>query len=148
MRTTLALILIAGLSAGCGDEAPPPDVATSEQLVRSAVLEYHRLQAAGDAKGACDMVTETTRKAVVKQGATLAKALGQGPADSCAEALALQLVPQSREMLGRTEVEAVRVEGERAWVTAHTRAELNGVLQPTPATDIALRWSDGRWLIG
>jgi hypothetical protein len=45
-------------------------------------------------------------------------------------------------------VDAVRLDGERATATVHTSAVANGVLRQIPPADIALRWDDGRWLIG
>lgn len=148
MRRWVAVVVVVLLPAGCGEEAPP-DVATSERLVTTTVLDWHRLQAAHDGEAACALLTEKQRTVIVDSRAAIMRAVGEPPTEDCAEAIARgPSSAQFQELMLNTEVDAVRVEGEQATATAHTTATIRGVPRRTPPARIGLRWVDGRWLIG
>jgi hypothetical protein len=135
------------LPAGCGGEAPP-DASTSEQLITTAVLDWHRLQAARDGDAACNLLTDKQQGVLVDSRAKISRAIGQSPPQDCAQAIASgPTSAQFQQLMLNTQVDAVRVEGERATATAHTTATVNGIERRTPPAEIPLRWEDGRWLI-
>jgi hypothetical protein len=147
VRTKLAILVVALLQAGCGGEAPP-DAATSERLITTTVLDWHRLQAARDGDAACRLLTENQQAAVVELHASVARAIGKSPPEDCTQAIARgSTSTQFQQLMLNTRVDAVRVEGERATATAHTTATVGSIERQTAPVEIALRWADGRWLI-
>jgi len=150
MRARLAAVAAAlVVLAGCGDDSPP-DQATSRGLVESVVLDWHRFQAEGDGEAGCRLLTDEGQAEILKLDRDIAKSLGTARPDSCAAAVAKigRWSEESRQVLRDTEIDAVRVDGARATVTAHTSAVVNGVRRQTPPVDIRLRWQDDRWLLG
>jgi hypothetical protein len=148
VRRKVAMLVVVLLPAGCGGAAPP-DAVTSEQLITTTVLDWHRLQAARDGGAACRLLTERRQAAVVELHARISRALGKSPPEDCAQAITHgSTSAQFQQLMLNTDVDGVRIEGERATATAHTTATTSGgVARQTPPAEIPLRWSDGRWLI-
>jgi hypothetical protein len=144
---TLAAVLILAALAGCGSR--PPDEATSRDLVAQTVLDWHRLQAAGDGGAACALVTEKQQDAIVKLDRETMKSVGRPPRESCEEIVdGYAGMPDGfRQLMLSTQVDSVAVDGDHATVTAHTQAAVGGVTRQTEPTEIPLRWDDGRWRI-
>jgi hypothetical protein len=147
VRTKLAMLVVVLLQAGCGGVAPP-DTATSERLVTTTVLDWHRQQAARDGDAACRLLTDKQKAAVVELHARISRAIGKSPPGDCSQAITRgSTSSQFQQLMLNTRVDAVRVEGERATATAHTTAAIDGIERRTPPVEIPLRWADGRWLI-
>jgi hypothetical protein len=148
VRIGLALILAVALLAGCGN-VPPPDEATSRQLVTATVLDWHRLQAAGDGGRACRLLTDEQQDALVKRDREFATIAGTEPPESCVDAVSryARYSDGFRELMRNTQVDAIQIAGDRATATVHTSAVVKGAVQATPPAEIPVRWVDGRWLI-
>lgn len=94
------------------------------------------------------MLTESQQKVVVEQDERLARALNESPGGDCAQVISgYPRSEQFQQLMLNTQVDAVRVEGKRAVVTAHTSAASGGLVRQTPPAEIPLTWTDGRWLI-
>jgi hypothetical protein len=149
MRAALAALAAVVLLAGCGGE-PLPDEATSRAMVERTVLDWHRFQAEGNGEAGCRLLTEEQQEGAVESDREIAELIGTEAADDCAEAVAKikRFSDTARQLFLNTQVDAVRLEGERATATVHTSAVVNGATHVTQPVDIPLRWDGGRWLIG
>ena len=111
------------------------------------MLEWHRLQGAGDGVAACALLTDEQQAAAVKLDREMMNPTE--PARDCAAAIARYggFSDSFRTLMLNTRVDAVRIDGDRATATAHTSTVVNGAARQTPAAQIPLRWVGGRWLI-
>lgn len=75
--------MIVAALAGCGSQ--PPDAAASRELVAKAVLDWHRLQAAGDGEAACGLLSEEQQDVIVKRDRETMAAIGAPARESCVE---------------------------------------------------------------
>jgi hypothetical protein len=148
VRTRLLAVAALLLLGGCGNQ-PPPDEATSRELITTTVLDWHRLQAAGDGEAACRLLTDEQQAAVADTDRKLAASIGIAPPDSCVEAIARykRFSDAFRDVMLSTQVDAVGIERDRARATVHTHVVINGAPRDTPPAQIGLRWVGGRWLI-
>jgi hypothetical protein len=121
----LAIVVLGGLAAGCGDDERPPDPADAVRAAASAYLDA--LRGARWAE-ACDRMSPAARAAVAEGGGSCAGVLGGGgalPRDT--------LDSVARQLAGAP----VRVSGARA------------TLGPVGDLPEPLRFArrDGRWLL-
>ena len=119
-----ALVALGLLLAGCGDRNGPPQ-GPDEAAIRRLFTKLDRVQAAGDARTACEevfTVQEPAERARGRGGEGEAEGEAEESPEACRQAFERSLASsrqQVREL--RTEVQRVEVRGDEAFVRVRAR---------------------------
>jgi hypothetical protein len=93
-----------------GEEAPPGDRAPAA----SAVREFLRARAAGDAAKECSLLAASTKETLAGFGGGLA--VKDAPCPELVTALTSQIKPKALEQPGRIQVTGMRIDDDRGFV--------------------------------
>ena len=111
--TRAALVALGLLVAGCGDRTGPPQ-GPDEAAIRRLFTKLDRVQAAGDARTACEEVFTVRERT---ERGTEAEGEGEESPEACREAFERSLASSRRQVRElRTEVQGVEVRGDEAVV--------------------------------
>ena len=113
--TRAALVALALLVAGCGDRTGPPQ-GPDEAAIRRLFTKLDRVQAAGDARTACEEVF-TVQERTERGTETGGEGEGEESPEACRAAFERSLASSRRQVRElRTEVQGVEVRGDEAVV--------------------------------